>query len=87
MAATEEASVVFAAPDAARTIVLASGADYLVACPGMNELDLYRFTAPGGLWARLERGERRIGEQWAERRLLRRADRVVVVERRAEFAF
>ena len=47
-----------AAPDTARTIVLASGADYLVACPGMNELDLYRFTAPGGLWARLERGER-----------------------------
>lgn len=47
-----------AAPDTARTIVLASGADYLVACPGMNELDLYRFTAPQGLWARLERGER-----------------------------
>lgn len=46
------------APDAARRIILASGADYLVACPGLNETELYRRDYPNGLWARLERGER-----------------------------
>lgn len=47
-----------AAPDAARRTVLASGADYLVFCPGLNEIDVYREIAPDGLLARLERGER-----------------------------
>ncbi|MEH3046021.1 hypothetical protein [Sphingomonas adhaesiva] len=47
-----------APPDRARAIVLASGADYLAACPGMNEMQLYRVAAPQGLWSRLERGER-----------------------------
>lgn len=45
-------------PEQARRIILASGADYLAACPGINETDLYRHDYPGGLWARLERGER-----------------------------
>ncbi len=47
-----------AAPGDARAIVLATRAEYLVACPGMNEMELYRTVAPNGLWARLERGER-----------------------------
>ncbi len=45
-------------PDRARAIVAASGADYLIACPGQPELAQYRGVAPDGLWARLERGER-----------------------------
>ncbi|WP_277982114.1 hypothetical protein [Sphingomonas phyllosphaerae] len=45
-------------PDRARVIVTASGADYLIACPGLPELAQYRAAAPDGLWARLERGER-----------------------------
>ena len=47
-----------AAPGDAKAIVLATRAEYLVACPGMNEMELYRTVAPNGLWARLERGER-----------------------------
>ncbi|KQN92591.1 hypothetical protein ASE95_07800 [Sphingomonas sp. Leaf231] len=47
-----------AAPDQARGVILASGADYLAVCPGMPEMSTYRTIAPGGLWARLERGER-----------------------------
>jgi hypothetical protein len=47
-----------AAPPAARATVMASGADYLAACPGMPEMDTYRRLAPHGLWARLDRGER-----------------------------
>lgn len=45
-----------ASPDRARALVTASGADYLIGCPGMS--DAYRRYAPNGLWARLERGER-----------------------------
>ncbi|MBW6527216.1 hypothetical protein KZ813_10230 [Sphingomonas sp. RHCKR7] len=45
-------------PDRARAAVVASGADYLIACPGLPELAQYRAAAPHGLWARLERGER-----------------------------
>lgn len=45
-------------PEAARRLVLASGADYLVGCPGLSETELYRHDFPAGLWARLERGER-----------------------------
>ncbi|MFT3976036.1 MAG: hypothetical protein QM688_02810 [Sphingomonas bacterium] len=47
-----------AQPPEARIRLLRSGADYLVACPGANETDLYKAVAPKGLWARLERGER-----------------------------
>jgi hypothetical protein len=47
-----------AAPPAASATVMASGADYLAACPGMPEMDTYRRLAPHGLWARLDRGER-----------------------------
>lgn len=45
-------------PDSARAEILASGATYLVACPGAVEMDIYRDIAPNGLWARLDRGER-----------------------------
>jgi hypothetical protein len=45
-------------PARARAIVAASGADYLIACPGLPELAQYRAAARDGLWARLERGER-----------------------------
>ncbi len=45
-------------PADARRIIFASGADYLAACPGLNETDIYRREYPHGLWARLERGER-----------------------------
>lgn len=45
-------------PEAARTIILASGAAYVVACPDIMETDIYRDIAPNGLWARLDRGER-----------------------------
>jgi hypothetical protein len=47
-----------AAPDRARAIVMASGADYVAVCPGLNEVELYRTNSPDGLWGRLERGER-----------------------------
>jgi hypothetical protein len=42
----------------ARQIIAASGADYVAACPGINETDTYRREFPTGFWARLERGER-----------------------------
>lgn len=45
-------------PENAHRRVLASGATYLAACPGENETEMYKHAAPGGLWARLERGER-----------------------------
>jgi hypothetical protein len=45
-------------PEAARATIVASGARYLVACPGMIETSIYRDLAPDGLWARLDRGER-----------------------------
>ena len=45
-------------PAAARPAVIASGADYVVGCPGSTETDLYRSVAPDGFWARLERGQR-----------------------------
>ncbi len=46
------------APGSARAEILASGAAYLVACPGAIETDIYREDDPDGLWARLDRGER-----------------------------
>ncbi|WP_066798741.1 hypothetical protein [Sphingomonas soli] len=46
-----------ATPEAAHAAVLASHADYVVGCPGTNETELYKATAPDGFWARLERGE------------------------------
>lgn len=46
------------APDRAHDAIQSSGAAYLVACPRLGETDLYRKTAPNGLWARLDRGER-----------------------------
>jgi hypothetical protein len=45
-------------PETARRLVLESGADYVVGCPGANETELYKNVAPDGFWARLERGER-----------------------------
>lgn len=45
-------------PQAAHGLVAASGATLLAACPGENEMELYKRAAPDGLWARLERGER-----------------------------
>ncbi|QKR98438.1 hypothetical protein F9288_01335 [Sphingomonas sp. CL5.1] len=45
-------------PDEAKSIILASDASYLVACPGADETERYKRVAPTGLWARLERGER-----------------------------
>jgi hypothetical protein len=42
----------------AHRIIVSSGADYLAACPGLNETEIYRRDYPNGLWARLERGER-----------------------------
>ena len=47
-----------AVPARAEDAVRGSGADYLAVCPGMPEMELYRDIAPGGLWARLERGDR-----------------------------
>jgi hypothetical protein len=44
-------------PSTARTAVLATGAAYVVGCPGENETEIYKKAAPNGLWARLERGE------------------------------
>lgn len=55
-------------PSQARQIIFASNADYLVACPGLGELDHYRERFPNGLWARLERGER---FEWLEPVVLR----------------
>ncbi|MGY2734826.1 hypothetical protein [Sphingomonas sp. UYP23] len=45
-------------PQDAHRRVLASGAAYIVGCPGQNETDMYRQTAPNGFWSRLERGDR-----------------------------
>ena len=45
-------------PDAARRAVAATGASYVVGCPGLSETMLYDKVAPNGFWARLERGER-----------------------------
>lgn len=42
----------------ARATILASGADYVAACPGLSETNLYQERFPNGFWARLERGER-----------------------------
>lgn len=47
-----------AAPDNARRIIEGTGADYVAGCPELNEVVLYANSAPHGLWARLERGER-----------------------------
>jgi hypothetical protein len=44
-------------PETARRLILASGADYVAGCPGLNETEIYRRDFPAGLWARLERGE------------------------------
>ena len=44
--------------DDARRAVAATGATYVVGCPGTSETSLYDDVAPNGLWARLERGER-----------------------------
>lgn len=46
------------APERAEAIVRATGARYLAVCPGLQEPAIYRRTAPNGLWARLDRGER-----------------------------
>jgi len=57
--AMEQVMIGFTAPPArARAAILASGAEYLAAVPGLPELELYRALAPDGLWARLARGER-----------------------------
>ncbi|MEH3122590.1 MAG: hypothetical protein PGN16_11510 [Sphingomonas phyllosphaerae] len=49
----------FLAPPAqAQAAILATHADYLAVCPGMQEMIAYRDRAPDGMWARLERGER-----------------------------
>ncbi|HEX8300665.1 hypothetical protein [Sphingomonas sp.] len=45
-------------PEAARASVMASGAAYVVGCPGANETEIYKSAAPQGFWARLERGDR-----------------------------
>jgi hypothetical protein len=45
-------------PATARAAILATHADYLAVCPGMQEMTADRDRAPDGLWARLERGER-----------------------------
>ena len=45
-------------PDAARRAVAATGATYIVGCPGLGETNLYDKAAPNGFWARLERGDR-----------------------------
>lgn len=47
-----------ASPEAARRAITAAGADYVAACPGANETELFKSFAPDGFWARLERGER-----------------------------
>lgn len=45
-------------PDAAEAQIRASGARYVIGCPALNEMEIYKQTAPDGFWARLERGER-----------------------------
>ncbi|UIJ45303.1 hypothetical protein LZK98_20050 [Sphingomonas cannabina] len=45
-------------PEEAHRSVLASGARYVVGCPGENETEIYKSAAPNGFWAQLERGER-----------------------------
>lgn len=44
-------------PQAAQRAVFASGAVYVVGCPGENEMETYKQAAPNGFWSRLERGE------------------------------
>lgn len=44
-------------PDAARTIMAAHKADYLLVCPDMSETTLYRARAPKGFYATLMKGE------------------------------
>lgn len=46
-----------APPGRAQAIVAGTGARYLVACPDLNETNLFAQAAPDGLWARLDRGE------------------------------
>lgn len=49
----------FTAPPAlAERTIRATGATYLIGCPGGNETEIYATVAPHGLWARLARGER-----------------------------
>ncbi len=45
-------------PKAAEAMIIASGAQYVVGCPALDETEIYKHFAPNGLWARLERGER-----------------------------
>jgi hypothetical protein len=45
-------------PEAAHALIRRSGADYVVICPGLNELGVYREWNPAGFGPRLERGER-----------------------------
>jgi hypothetical protein len=45
-------------PEQAEAIVRRAGATYVAGCPGFSETNLYRYYAPRGFWARLERGER-----------------------------
>ncbi|WP_140852265.1 hypothetical protein [Sphingomonas glacialis] len=45
-------------PQDAHRRVLASGAAYVVGCPGENETEMYKQAAPNGFWSRLERGDR-----------------------------
>ncbi|MDF2494711.1 MAG: hypothetical protein K0S66_1645 [Sphingomonas sp.] len=45
-------------PAEARRIIMASGASYIAACPGLSETETYRRDFPQGFWARLQRGER-----------------------------
>lgn len=47
-----------ARPDLARGAIIGRGVDYVIGCPGISENLTYANAAPGGLWARLERGER-----------------------------
>lgn len=51
-------------PQYARASIIASGAGYVVGCPGANETEIYKHAAPNGFWARLERDER---FDWLER--------------------
>ncbi|PAX07585.1 hypothetical protein [Sphingomonas lenta] len=46
-----------APPESAREMVEGTGAAYVAGCPGLNETELYKYVAPNGLWARLERGD------------------------------
>jgi hypothetical protein len=46
-----------AAPDAARKIIVDSGASYVVFCPAMPELEIYAAASPDGLAASLLAGK------------------------------